>query len=87
VCLPVDWAGSRDSDWTSAKARQAGDEVRRVAGPQLEEAALVDHIGDDVAHVVRGSRPVGHHRRGACAVAVDGIDGDLPVRVVEMMVG
>jgi hypothetical protein len=75
------------SDRTSAKARQTGDEVRGVAGPQLEEAALVDHVGDDVAHVVRGSRPVGYYRRGVCAVAVDRIDRELSVRVVEMVVG
>ena len=75
------------SDGASAETREAGDEVRRVAGTQLEEAAVIDDVGDDVAHVVRGRRPVGQDRSGAGGVTVDGIVGEVPRRVVEMMVG
>ena len=39
-------------DRPSVDAGEGGDERGRVAGPQLEEVAVVDHVGDQLAHVV-----------------------------------
>ena len=43
-----------------AEMREAADDVAGVVGLHLVELAVVDHAADDVVHVVRLVRIVGH---------------------------
>ena len=73
------------ADGPAVEAGEAGDEVRRVPGPQLEERVVVEDVLDDRADVVGGVGPRRHRGRGAVAVAVDRVVGCDDGRVLEMV--
>ena len=56
-----------DPDREPPIRHEARDDLAGPAGPQLEELAVVDHVADDVAHVVGGGLAFGDQRRAARA--------------------
>ena len=74
-----------DADGPAAQAREADDDVRRVVPVHLEEVPVVGDRVDDVVHVVRLVRRGRHERVERGVLAIGGIVGGHPRRVVEVV--
>src|SRR3954463_3289253 len=70
---PLDRLVGDDADGVTVESAERGHDVGRVVCPQLEAAVLVEHVVDHVTNVVGRGCPCRDGRRGACAVAVDGV--------------
>ena len=78
-----------DADRPAVDAGERGDDRRGVAGPQLEQVAVVDDVGDELAHVVglvrrrpaRSPRPGSRAgRRGRSSATTGGSSATLAGR-------
>ena len=76
-----------DPDAPTAEAGEADEDVGGPAGLDLEEVAVVDDARDDVVHVVRLRRVVGHDVVERCVAPVDGILRRQRRRIAEVVLG